>query len=185
MRQQAAAAGQLRPGLHNGPSADPSHPHTALSRTSPLNHTAVRPPRAAQPVPNGPCASSPAGQPGHSDAGSLGNNHTLGPGGGGVSNGNVPYLQQNSLPHNCTATSHPSTSSSSTTTNSPSDEAWRSQQRHNTSRVAHWLISLTHDEHLLSPIISPTTLSKCSLSLRIYCQVLHISSHFLVFWFAV
>ncbi|XP_078142417.1 lysine-specific demethylase 6A isoform X1 [Centroberyx gerrardi] len=133
MRQQAAAGGQSRPSLPNGPLAEPSHPHVGLSRTSPLNHTAVRPPCTAQPTANGSCAASPAGPPGHPDAGSLGNNHTLGPGGGGASNGNVPYPQQNSLPHNCTAASHPSTSS---TTNSPShaDEAWRSQQRNNTTQ---------------------------------------------------
>uniref|UniRef100_A0A668AZZ7 [histone H3]-trimethyl-L-lysine(27) demethylase n=1 Tax=Myripristis murdjan TaxID=586833 RepID=A0A668AZZ7_9TELE len=104
--------------LPNGPLAEPSHPQAGLSRSSPLNHTAVRPPCTAQPTANGSCASSPAGPLGHPDAGSLGNNHTLGPGGGGASNGNVPYPQQNSLPHNCTA----------------ANEAWRSQQRNNTTQ---------------------------------------------------
>lgn len=130
MRQQAAAGGQPRPSLPNGPLAEPSHPHAGLSRSSPLNHTAIRPPCVTQPTANGSCSSSPsAGLLGHLDK-----NHTLGLGGGGASNGNVPYPQQNSLPHNCTAASHPSTSS---TTSSPShaDETWRSQQRNTTTQV--------------------------------------------------
>ncbi|XP_035532309.1 lysine-specific demethylase 6A-like [Morone saxatilis] len=128
MRQQAAAGGQPRPGLPNGPLAEPSN-HAGLSRASPLNHTATRPPCVTQPTANGSCCSSPsAGLLGHTDK-----NHTLGLGGGGASNGNVPYPQQNSLPHNCTAASHPSTSS---TTSSPShpDETWRSQQRNTTTQ---------------------------------------------------
>ncbi|XP_047198464.1 lysine-specific demethylase 6A isoform X2 [Hippoglossus stenolepis] len=122
-RQQAAAGGQPRPSLPNGPSADPSHHHADLPRASPLNHTA--PPATA----NGSCSSSPSVGP----LGHLDRNHTLGLGGGGASNGNVPYPQQNSLPHNCTAASHPSTSS---TTSSPShaDETWRSQQRNTTTQ---------------------------------------------------
>ncbi|XP_053185250.1 lysine-specific demethylase 6A isoform X2 [Scomber japonicus] len=134
MRQQAAAGGQPRPSLPNGPSAESSHNHAGLSRTSPLNHTAIRPPCVTQPTANGSCSSSPSSAPlGHQDTGSLGKNHTLGLGGGGTSNGNVPYPQQNSLPHNCTAASHPSTSS---TTSSPShaDETWRSQQRNTTTQ---------------------------------------------------
>ncbi|XP_071340333.1 lysine-specific demethylase 6A isoform X2 [Trachinotus anak] len=129
MRQQAAAGGQPRPGLPNGPLAEPSHNHAGLSCTSLLNHTATRPPCVIQPTANGSCSSSPsAGLLGHLDK-----NHTLGLGGGGASNGNVPYPQQNSLPHNCTAASHPSTSS---TTSSPShaDETWRSQQRNTTTQ---------------------------------------------------
>ncbi|KAL7384911.1 hypothetical protein ABVT39_011139 [Epinephelus coioides] len=129
MRQQAAASGQPRPSLPNGPLAEPSHHHAGLSRASPLNHTAIRPPCVTQPTANGSCSSSPsAGLLGHLDK-----NHTLGLGGGGASNGNVPYPQQNSLPHNCTAASHPSTSS---TTSSPShaDETWRSQQRNTTTQ---------------------------------------------------
>ncbi|KAA8588415.1 hypothetical protein FQN60_001609 [Etheostoma spectabile] len=129
MRQQAAASGQPRPGLPNGPLAESSHHHAGLSRASPLNHTAIRPPCVPQPTANGSCSSSPsAGLPGHLDK-----NHTLGLGGGSASNGNVPYPQQNSLPHNCTAASHPSTSS---TTSSPShaDETWKSQQRNTTTQ---------------------------------------------------
>ncbi|TNN79114.1 Lysine-specific demethylase 6A [Liparis tanakae] len=128
MRQQqqaAAASSQPRPGLPNGPLAESSHHHAGLSHTSPLNHTAARPLCPAQPTANGSCSSSPSAGPlAHPDI-----NLTPGPGGGGgASNGNVPYPQQNSLPHNCTAASHPSTSS---TTSSPShaDETWRSQQR--------------------------------------------------------
>ncbi|KAM9343519.1 lysine-specific demethylase 6A isoform 2-T2 [Pholidichthys leucotaenia] len=124
VRQQGAAGGQPQPGLPNGPLVEPPrHRHT-----SPLNHTAVRPLCTTHPTANGSSSSSPsAGLLGHLDK-----NHTLGPGGGGgASNGNVPYPQQNSLPHNCTAASHPSTSS---TTSSPSqaDETWRSQQRNTT-----------------------------------------------------
>lgn len=140
MRQQAAAGGQPRPSLPNGPSAESSHNHAGLSRTSPLNHTAIRPPCVTQPTANGSCSSSPSSAPlGHQDTGSLGKNHTLGLGGGGTSNGNVPYPQQNSLPHNCTAASHPSTSS---TTSSPShaDETWRSQQRNTTTQVSQRLL---------------------------------------------
>jgi len=136
MRQQAAAGGQLRPSLPNGPLAESSHHHAGLSRTSPLNHTAIRPPCVTQPTANGSCSSSPsAGLPGHPEK-----NHTLGLGGGGSSNGNVPYPQQNSLPQTCTAASHPSTSS---TTSSPShaDETWRSQQRNTTTQVFHWILS--------------------------------------------
>ncbi|XP_022057199.1 lysine-specific demethylase 6A isoform X2 [Acanthochromis polyacanthus] len=129
MRQQAAAGGQPRPSLPNGPLAESSPHHAGLPRTTPLNHTAIRPPCVTQPTANGSCSSSPsAGLQGHLDK-----NHTLGLGGGGASNGNVPYPQQNSLPHNCTAASHPSTSS---TTSSPShaDETWRSQQRNTTTQ---------------------------------------------------
>ncbi|XP_030284191.1 lysine-specific demethylase 6A isoform X2 [Sparus aurata] len=129
MRQQAAAGSQPQPSLPNGPLAESPNHHAGLSHTSPLNHTAIRPPCVTQPTANGSCSSSPsAGLLGHLDK-----NHALGLGGGGASNGNVPYLQQNTLPHNCTAASHPSTSS---TTSSPShaDETWRSQQRNTTTQ---------------------------------------------------
>uniref|UniRef100_A0A8C9YA15 [histone H3]-trimethyl-L-lysine(27) demethylase n=1 Tax=Sander lucioperca TaxID=283035 RepID=A0A8C9YA15_SANLU len=119
MRQQAAASGQPRPSLPNGPLAESSHHHAGLSRASPLNHTAIRAPCVPRPTANGSCSSSPsAGLLGHLDK-----NHTLGLGGGGASNGNVPYTQQNSLPHNCTAANHPST-----------NETWRSQQRNTTTQ---------------------------------------------------
>lgn len=131
MRQQAAAGSQPQPSLPNSPLAESPNHHAGLSHTSPLNHTAIRPPCVTQPTANGSCSSSPsAGLLGHLDK-----NHALGLGGGGASNGNVPYLQQNTLPHNCTAASHPSTSS---TTSSPShaDETWRSQQRNTTTQVS-------------------------------------------------
>uniref|UniRef100_A0A3P8UUU9 [histone H3]-trimethyl-L-lysine(27) demethylase n=1 Tax=Cynoglossus semilaevis TaxID=244447 RepID=A0A3P8UUU9_CYNSE len=86
-KRQAAAGGQPRPGLPNGPSADPfNHHHAGPS--------------------NGSCSSSPseAKMENRTD-------HTQGPGGGDASNGNVPYLQPNSLPHNRTAAGQPSTNS--------------------------------------------------------------------------
>ncbi|KAK5607934.1 Lysine-specific demethylase 6A [Crenichthys baileyi] len=130
MRQQATADAQPRSSLPNGPSADPPH-NSGLSHTSPLNHIASRPPCVIQPTPNGSCSSSPsAGLPGHLDL----KNHTAGLGGGGASNGNVPYPQQNSLPHTCTATSQPSTTSSTNTSPSNADETWRSQQRNTTTQ---------------------------------------------------
>uniref|UniRef100_A0A8C5B763 [histone H3]-trimethyl-L-lysine(27) demethylase n=1 Tax=Gadus morhua TaxID=8049 RepID=A0A8C5B763_GADMO len=97
-QQQVHAHGQNRPTLPNGPLAETPRPLAGLSRYPSLNHS------APQPTANGSCAASPAGPPGPPNAAPLGNNHTLGPGGGGggASNGNVPYLQQNSLPHNCT-----------------------------------------------------------------------------------
>uniref|UniRef100_A0A4W6EF06 [histone H3]-trimethyl-L-lysine(27) demethylase n=1 Tax=Lates calcarifer TaxID=8187 RepID=A0A4W6EF06_LATCA len=98
-QQQAVAGGQPRPSLPNGPLAEPSHHLAGLSRSSPLNHTATQPPCVTQPTANGSCSSSPSAGP----LGHLDKNHTLGLGGGGTSNGNVPYPQQNSLPHNCTA----------------------------------------------------------------------------------
>ncbi|XP_047225503.1 lysine-specific demethylase 6A isoform X3 [Girardinichthys multiradiatus] len=130
MRQQATADAQPRSSLPNGPSADPPH-NSGLSHTSPLSHIASRPPCVTQPTANGSCSSSPsAGLPGHLDL----KNHTAGLGGGGASNGNVPYPQQNSLPHTCTATSQPSTTSSTNTSPSNADETWRSQQRNTTTQ---------------------------------------------------
>lgn len=131
MRQQAAAGGHQRPGVPNGPSAESSHHKAGLSLTSSLDQASVRPPCAAPHTANGSCSSSSpsAGLQGHLDK-----NHRPGVAGGSASNGNVPYPQQNSLPHTCTAASHPSTSS---TTSSPghADEMWRSQQRNTTTQV--------------------------------------------------
>uniref|UniRef100_A0A674CNR2 [histone H3]-trimethyl-L-lysine(27) demethylase n=1 Tax=Salmo trutta TaxID=8032 RepID=A0A674CNR2_SALTR len=130
VRQQAA--GQLRPTLPNGPSLSPNSlpsPHP-LSRTSPVSQTTARPPCTAQPMANTSLSSSPLGQLGNPEGGTVGNNRTPGlpgagtlPGGlmgGGGSNGNVPYLQQNCLPHNCnaTSTSNPSTPTSNNTSHS-------------------------------------------------------------------
>uniref|UniRef100_A0A8C7JKM7 [histone H3]-trimethyl-L-lysine(27) demethylase n=1 Tax=Oncorhynchus kisutch TaxID=8019 RepID=A0A8C7JKM7_ONCKI len=129
--QHQQAAGQLRPTLPNGPSLSPNSlpsPHP-LSRTSPVSQTTARPPCTAQPMANTPLSSSPLGQLGNPEGGTVGNNRTPGlpgagmlPGGGG-SNGNVPYLQQNCLPHNCNATS--------------TKEAWKSQQRTNSTQGLH------------------------------------------------
>uniref|UniRef100_A0A674CPN6 [histone H3]-trimethyl-L-lysine(27) demethylase n=1 Tax=Salmo trutta TaxID=8032 RepID=A0A674CPN6_SALTR len=117
-QHQHQAAGQLRPTLPNGPSLSPNSlpsPHP-LSRTSPVSQTTARPPCTAQPMANTSLSSSPLGQLGNPEGGTVGNNRT--PGGG--SNGNVPYLQQNCLPHNCnaTSTSNPSTPTSNNTSHS-------------------------------------------------------------------
>uniref|UniRef100_A0A3Q3K9T6 [histone H3]-trimethyl-L-lysine(27) demethylase n=1 Tax=Monopterus albus TaxID=43700 RepID=A0A3Q3K9T6_MONAL len=136
MKQQAAAGGRLQPSLPNGPLAEAPQHHAGLS---PLNHTAIRPPCVTQPTANGSCSSSPSsGLLGH-----LGSTHTLGLGGGGVSNGNVPYPQQNSLPHNCTATSCPST-----------NETWRNQQR----------FVILHDYDIIALLFKPLFSASSSLS---------------------
>ncbi|KAK7882329.1 hypothetical protein WMY93_028503 [Mugilogobius chulae] len=125
MRQKAAAGGQPRPNLPNGPLAESSN-HLAGLPTSSSNHTGV--------TANGSCSSSPTStQKGHLSTDSLDKNHTAGLGGGSASNGNVPYMQSNSLPHTCTATGHPSTSSTNTSP-SQADEPWRSQQLNNSTQ---------------------------------------------------
>lgn len=123
------AISQIRPSVSNGPIADPSlpmnsnstssshHPHIALFRT-PSAHSRC----AAQPIANGPVPASPApctaGTLGNTDAVSVGNNHLPGSG----SNGNVPYLRQNALPHNSTTP----------TSSSMDDEPWKSQHINST-----------------------------------------------------
>lgn len=130
MRQQTAAGGQPPPSLPNGLS-DPSQHHAGLSCTSPFNHTAIQPLCVTQPTANGcTCSASPStGLSGH-----LENKHAFGLADDGASNGEVPFKQQNCLPHNCTATSHPNTNSA---TSSPShaDETWKSQQCNITTQV--------------------------------------------------
>uniref|UniRef100_A0A8C1RY85 [histone H3]-trimethyl-L-lysine(27) demethylase n=1 Tax=Cyprinus carpio TaxID=7962 RepID=A0A8C1RY85_CYPCA len=129
LQMRLNAMGQIRPSVSNGPIADPSlpmnsnstsssqHPHIALFRT-PSAHSRC----AAQQIANGPIPASPApctsGTMGNADAISVGNNHLPGSG----SNGNVPYLRQNALPHNCT---NPTSSSSD-------DEPWKSQHSNST-----------------------------------------------------
>uniref|UniRef100_A0A8C2LCD8 [histone H3]-trimethyl-L-lysine(27) demethylase n=1 Tax=Cyprinus carpio TaxID=7962 RepID=A0A8C2LCD8_CYPCA len=129
LQMRLNAMGQIRPSVSNGPIADPSlpmnsnstsssqHPHIALFRT-PSAHSRC----AAQQIANGPIPASPApctaGTMGNADAISVGNNHLPGSG----SNGNVPYLRQNALPHNCT---NPTSSSSD-------DEPWKSQHINST-----------------------------------------------------
>uniref|UniRef100_A0A673XSZ3 [histone H3]-trimethyl-L-lysine(27) demethylase n=1 Tax=Salmo trutta TaxID=8032 RepID=A0A673XSZ3_SALTR len=152
VKQQAA--GQLWPTLPNGPSLSPNSlpsPHP-LSRTSPVSHTTAHPPCTLQPMANGPLSLSHLGQLDNQEAGTMGNNHTPGlpgagtlPGGltgGGRSNRNVPYLQQNCLPHNCTATSDTSTPTSNNTSHrsnstSNAEEAWKSQQHTNSTQGLH------------------------------------------------
>ncbi|CAL1582573.1 unnamed protein product [Knipowitschia caucasica] len=125
MRQQAAAGGQPRPNLPNGPLAESSK-HLAGLPLSASNHTNI--------TANGSCSSSPTPAPKeHLSTGSLDKNHTAGLEGGNASNGNVPYTQSNSLPHNCIATSHPSTSSTNTSP-SQADEPWKSQQLNNSTQ---------------------------------------------------
>ncbi|XP_061081462.1 lysine-specific demethylase 6A isoform X2 [Conger conger] len=97
------AAGQGRPTVPNGPTAN-SSPPSAPNPNTPLSRTLSAPPLSArQPMANGPFPASPApcstaGMLGNADTISVGNNHRAGAG----SNGNVPYLQLNTLPHNCT-----------------------------------------------------------------------------------
>lgn len=131
--------GQIRPSVSNGPVADsslptnsnstpsPHHPHITLSRTpSALSRC------AAQPIANGPVPASPvpcstAGTLVNTDAISVGNNHLPGSG----SNGNVPYLRQNALPHNCTTP----------TSSSMDDEQWKSQHINSTQVIRSYFLS--------------------------------------------
>ncbi|XP_016106777.1 lysine-specific demethylase 6A isoform X5 [Sinocyclocheilus grahami] len=129
LQMRLNAMGQIRPSVSNGPIANPSlpmnsnstssshHPHFALFCT-PSAHSRC----AAQPIANGPVPASPtpctAGTLGNTDAVSVGNNHLPGSG----SNGNVPYLQQNTLPQNCTTP----------TSSSMDDEPWKSQHINST-----------------------------------------------------
>ncbi|KAI1899634.1 hypothetical protein AGOR_G00063800 [Albula goreensis] len=130
MRQNVA--GQVRSVVPNGPTANSSlptnalstqHANVALSRTPSAPPSTAGPPCTSQPIANGPFPASPApcstaGMLGNTDTISVGNNHTTGMG----SNGNVPYLQLNALPHNCTTP----TSSSST------EEPWKNQHVNST-----------------------------------------------------
>ncbi|XP_051565617.1 lysine-specific demethylase 6A-like isoform X10 [Myxocyprinus asiaticus] len=119
------AMGQVWPNVSNGPVADPSlpvnsnstssphHTHIALSRTpSALSRCAAQP-ISNRPVPASPAPCCTARTLGNTDAVSVGNNHLPGSG----SNGNVPYLRQNALPHNCTTP----------TSSSMDGEPWKSQ----------------------------------------------------------
>lgn len=115
MRQNAS--GQVRPTHPNGPTAGPSLPAQLPSR-SPV----VRPPCPAQPLANGPFLASPSSGPRTGPhPPSVGNNHTPGTG----TNGDVPYLHPNALPHNCTSLG----------------DVWKSQH-HNSTQVGPHLILL-------------------------------------------
>lgn len=124
---------------------------------------------------NGPLSLSHLGQLDNQEAGTMGNNHTPGlpgagtlPGrltGGGRSNRNVPYLQQNCLPHNCTATSDTSTPTSNNTSHrsnstSNAEEAWKSQQ-HSTQVHNDGTVTV----ELLLSVLSVYLLRSSSLSL--------------------
>ncbi|KAJ8253047.1 hypothetical protein GJAV_G00208550 [Gymnothorax javanicus] len=123
-------AGLARPVVPNGPttnSSSPSsqNPNLAPSRTLSAPPTSARPPCTAQPMANGPFPASPApcstaGALGNTDTVSVGNNHMTGTG----SNGNVPYLQLNALPHNCTTPGRGSHNSA--------EEPWKNQHANST-----------------------------------------------------
>ncbi|XP_051565609.1 lysine-specific demethylase 6A-like isoform X3 [Myxocyprinus asiaticus] len=125
LQMRLNAMGQVWPNVSNGPVADPSlpvnsnstssphHTHIALSRTpSALSRCAAQP-ISNRPVPASPAPCCTARTLGNTDAVSVGNNHLPGSG----SNGNVPYLRQNALPHNCTTP----------TSSSMDGEPWKSQ----------------------------------------------------------
>ncbi|XP_058260189.1 histone demethylase UTY-like isoform X3 [Hemibagrus wyckioides] len=102
------AAGQMQPPVSNGPTPVPS-----LSQSCSF---VLRPPCASQPLANGPHPASPQSH-------LVGNNHTPRPG----TNGDVPYLHLNVLPHNCTSLG----------------DAWESQHLRNTQGLQkcpgpHW-----------------------------------------------
>lgn len=107
MRQNAS--GQVRLALSNGPTATPSLP------VQPPSHgPALCSPSVAQPHANGPLPCNPK-------TSSIGNNHVPETG----TNGDVPYMHPNALPHNCT---------------SPG-EAWKSQHL-STTQVSAELLKL-------------------------------------------
>ncbi|XP_077003273.1 lysine-specific demethylase 6A-like isoform X5 [Tamandua tetradactyla] len=127
MRQTGVAQVQSI-GIPNGPICDSSlptnsvsgqQPHAALTRECSISQLGVRPACFGQPLSSGPFSAgsvpcSTSKTLGSSDVILLGNNCIKGNG----SNGNVPYLQQNtlSLPHNCTNLT------------SGTEELWRKQQ---------------------------------------------------------
>ncbi|XP_077584160.1 lysine-specific demethylase 6A isoform X3 [Stigmatopora nigra] len=123
-QQQTRVGAQLRPGLPNGPKVESPDCHDGLPRSSPLN-------RAARPTANGSCSSPSSGA---LDAGYPTGERASVLGGGSASNGNVPYAQQNSLPHNCTAVSQPSTSGASP---AHPDENWRSPLSNSNTQGLH------------------------------------------------
>ncbi|KAM4798361.1 lysine-specific demethylase 6A-like isoform X2 [Urocitellus parryii] len=113
MRQTGVAQVQTT-GIPNGPISDSSlhtnsissqQPHAALTRAPSISQPGVRPACLEKPLSNGPFSAGyvPFGISetlGNTDTILVGNNYIKGSG----SNGNVPYLQQNTftLPHNCT-----------------------------------------------------------------------------------
>ncbi|KAM6141172.1 lysine-specific demethylase 6A-like [Erethizon dorsatum] len=113
MRQTGVAQAQTT-GVPNGPIADsslPAHsrsgqqPHTALTGAPSVSQSGVRPACLEKRLSSGPFSAGhvPFSTPrtlGNGDTILVGDNYIMGSG----SNGNVPYLQQNTLtlPHNCT-----------------------------------------------------------------------------------
>ncbi|XP_058147756.1 lysine-specific demethylase 6A-like isoform X2 [Dasypus novemcinctus] len=126
MRQTGVAQVQST-GIPNGPITDSSlppnsisgqQPHAAVTREPSISHPGVRPACPGQPLSNGPfpadcvpCSTSKT--LGNSEIILIGSNCIKGNG----SNGNVPYLQRNTLnlPHNCTNLT------------SSTEEPWRKQ----------------------------------------------------------
>ncbi|XP_055419099.1 lysine-specific demethylase 6A isoform X7 [Bubalus kerabau] len=119
-------------GIPNGPSADSSlptnsvsgqQPQLALTRVPSVSQPGVRPACPGQPLANGPFSAghvpcSTSRTLGSTDTILIGNNHITGSG----SNGNVPYLQRNSLtlPHN------------RTNLTSSAEEPWKNQLSNST-----------------------------------------------------
>ncbi|KAK1797845.1 hypothetical protein P4O66_008192 [Electrophorus voltai] len=137
---RATAASGTRPALPNGTAANAPlpalSPLDSASRPAPV----ARPICALQPMANGPVAMSPtpcipARALGNTECHSVGNNHVPGLG----SNANVPYLQQNSLPHNCT-----------TSTSSENSLAWKSQRANPTQGL-----NKSPESHLSGPNSRP------------------------------
>ncbi|XP_061649230.1 histone demethylase UTY isoform X1 [Phyllopteryx taeniolatus] len=108
VRHQAMSGAQPRASLANGPQAESPICREGPPRYSPLNHGAIGPPSVTRPTANGSCSSPSLGP---LDGGSPGGDRLALPEGGGASDGNVPYAQQNCLPHNCTAVGHPGSAS--------------------------------------------------------------------------
>uniref|UniRef100_A0AAY5EXH3 [histone H3]-trimethyl-L-lysine(27) demethylase n=1 Tax=Electrophorus electricus TaxID=8005 RepID=A0AAY5EXH3_ELEEL len=137
---RASATSGTRPALPNGTAANAPlpalSPLDSASRPAPV----ARPICALQPMANGPVAMSPtpcipARALGNTECHSVGNNHVPGLG----SNANVPYLQQNSLPHNCT-----------TSTSSENSLAWKSQRANSTQGL-----NKSPESHLSGPNSRP------------------------------
>uniref|UniRef100_A0A4W4EV49 [histone H3]-trimethyl-L-lysine(27) demethylase n=1 Tax=Electrophorus electricus TaxID=8005 RepID=A0A4W4EV49_ELEEL len=140
LQVQASATSGTRPALPNGTAANAPlpalSPLDSASRPAPV----ARPICALQPMANGPVAMSPtpcipARALGNTECHSVGNNHVPGLG----SNANVPYLQQNSLPHNCT-----------TSTSSENSLAWKSQRANSTQGL-----NKSPESHLSGPNSRP------------------------------
>ncbi|XP_070944428.1 lysine-specific demethylase 6A isoform X16 [Macaca nemestrina] len=119
-------------GIPNGPTADSSlptnsvsgqQPQLALTRVPSVSQPGVRPACPGQPLANGPFSAghvpcSTSRTLGSTDTILIGNNHITGSG----SNGNVPYLQRNTLtlPHN------------RTNLTSSAEEPWKNQLSNST-----------------------------------------------------